>query len=97
MLVFPCRDYNDHKTVKEQSGSTTSLNSLSGYDTNTKDSLVSSGREKEEGSAYRRTRSDLSAEIISRANAEASTEDRKSSWYSKWVPMFLAACRRALL
>ncbi|XP_063870334.1 trichohyalin-like isoform X4 [Scylla paramamosain] len=68
------RDYNDHKTVKEQSGSTTSLNSLSGYDTSTK--------EKEEGSAYRRTRSDLSAEIISRANAEASTEGRKSSWYS---------------
>lgn len=33
-IIF--RDYNDHKSVKEQSGSTTSLNSLSSYDTNTK-------------------------------------------------------------
>lgn len=29
------RDYNDHKAVKEASGSTTSLNSLSNYDTGT--------------------------------------------------------------
>lgn len=64
------RDYNDHKSAKEQSGSTTSLNSLSSYDTNTKE---------KEASGYRRTRSDLSAEIITRANAEVYMEDRNSS------------------
>lgn len=66
----------------------------SGY--GSRDSLVSSDREKE-GSAYRRTRSDLSAELISRANADAYMEDRKSSRSSKWVLVFLAACRRPIL
>lgn len=65
----------------------------SGY--GSRDSLVSSGREKEEGSHYRRTRSDLSAELLSRANADTTNkEDRKSSWSSKWVLVYLAVyCR----
>ena len=67
----------------------------SGY--GSRDSLVSSGREREDGSAYRRTRSDLSAELISRANADAKAEDRKSSWSSKWVLVFLDAYRRPIL
>nr|XP_045620554.1 trichohyalin-like isoform X5 [Procambarus clarkii] len=96
------RDYNDHKSVKEQSGSTTSLNSLTSYDPNTnsfirrqdddsgkdsngygsRDSLVSSSRTKgeiESPGAYRRTRSDLSAELISRANAEDNHRQEKKS------------------
>lgn len=64
---------------------------LSGY--GSRDSLVSSSREKEEGSVYRRTRSDLSAELISRANADTTNkEDRKSSRSSKWVLVYLNVC-----
>ncbi|XP_071538895.1 uncharacterized protein [Panulirus ornatus] len=98
------RDYNDHKSVKEQSGSTTSLNSLTSYDPNTnsfirkqddkskdssgygsRDSLVSSTRTKDASDTpgtYRRTRSDLSDELISRVSSDNNREDKKSSWSS---------------
>ncbi|ROT78043.1 hypothetical protein C7M84_003266 [Penaeus vannamei] len=92
------RDYNDHKAVKEASGSTTSLNSLSNYDTGTtkqddgkdssgygsRDSLVSSSRVKDEVEGYRRTRSDLTPDIIARANEEYDRDQRAASKLNSW-------------
>ncbi|XP_047478471.1 trichohyalin-like [Penaeus chinensis] len=92
------RDYNDHKAVKEASGSTTSLNSLSSYDTGTtkqddgkdssgygsRDSLVSSSRVKDEVEGYRRTRSDLTPDIIAKANEEYDRDQRAASKLNSW-------------
>ncbi|XP_037798419.1 girdin-like [Penaeus monodon] len=167
-ILIIYRDYNDHKAVKEASGSTTSLNSLGSYDTGTtknvqtlsliyklhigcdqdstkincvfgcgyqstvgpgvechatgsanrivvalapagrrhkqrqtcntkrqddgkdssgygsRDSLVSSSRVKDEVEGYRRTRSDLTPDIIAKANEEYDRDQRAASKLNSW-------------
>ncbi|XP_064088182.1 trichohyalin-like [Macrobrachium nipponense] len=69
------RDYNDHQSVKNQSGSNTSLNSLSSYDSSTKSP-------REEYEVYKRSRSDMTAEMLARVNEDpsssSSSKDRDS-------------------
>ncbi|XP_066971728.1 early endosome antigen 1 isoform X16 [Macrobrachium rosenbergii] len=94
------RDYNDHQSVKNQSGSNTSLNSLSSYDSSTntfirrqddegakeppysssRDSLVSPPRSpREDYEVYKRSRSDMTAELLARVNEDPGSSSSSSS------------------
>ncbi|XP_066971726.1 early endosome antigen 1 isoform X14 [Macrobrachium rosenbergii] len=66
------RDYNDHQSVKNQSGSNTSLNSLSSYDSSTKSP-------REDYEVYKRSRSDMTAELLARVNEDPGSSSSSSS------------------